>query len=63
MNKLTINQLITMEKSDSKGGKSAKLEFHKRRVFSEAFKCKKVAEITYSKVTVLVMSCLWDVRS
>ena len=52
-----------MEKSDSKGGKSAKLEFHKRRVFSEAFKCKKVAEITYSKVTVLVMSCLWDVRS
>jgi hypothetical protein len=34
-------------------GKSAKFKFRKCRVFSEAFKREKVAEITSGKITVL----------
>ncbi|HEV7351192.1 transposase [Telluribacter sp.] len=45
-----------------KSGKSTKFEFRKRRVFSEAFKREKVAEITSGKITVLELSRLWDVR-
>lgn len=53
---------MTMVKSNLKTGKSTKFELRKRRVFSEAFKREKVAEITSGKVTVLQLSRLWDVR-
>lgn len=51
-----------MGKSDSKSGKNSKFEFRRRRVFSEAFKREKVAQITSGQVTVLELSRLWDVR-
>jgi transposase len=51
-----------MVKSNLKTGKITKFELRRRRVFSEAFKREKVAEITSGKVTVLQLSRLWDVR-
>jgi transposase-like protein len=51
-----------MGKTNAKDGKSAKFEFRKRRVFSEAFKREKVAEITSGKITILELSRLWEVR-
>lgn len=45
-----------------KNGKSIKFEFRKRRVFSEAFRREKVAQITSGQITVLELSRLWDVR-
>lgn len=53
---------MTMGNLKVKSGKSTKFEFRKRRVFSEAFKREKVAEITSGKITVLELSRLWDVR-
>jgi transposase len=53
---------MTMVKSNLKTGKITKFELRRRRVFSEAFKREKVAEITSGKVTVLQLSRLWDVR-
>jgi transposase len=41
--------------------KSTKFELRQRRVFSEAFKREKVAEITSGKTTVLKLSKLWGV--
>lgn len=41
--------------------KSTKFELRPRRIFSEAFKREKVAEITSGKTTVLKLSKLWGV--
>jgi transposase len=51
-----------MGNSKAKDGKSTKFTLRPRRVFSEAFKREKVAEITSGKVTVLQLSRLWNVR-
>lgn len=50
-----------MATKDSKTKKSTKFELRQRRVFSEAFKREKVAEITSCKTTILKLSKLWDV--
>lgn len=47
------------KKSETK--KSTTFELRQRRVFSEAFKREKVAEITSGKTTVLKLSKLWGV--
>ena len=50
-----------MATKNSKTGKSTKFQFRTRRIFSEAFKREKVAEIISGQTTILQLSKLWGV--
>lgn len=52
-----------MASKSSKTEKSTKFKLRQRRIFSEAFKREKVAEITDGSTTVLKLSKLWGVAA
>lgn len=58
---MTPNRLIYMDTNKIKSKKSTKSKLRTRRIFSEAFKREKVAEITTGQISVSKFCRLWDV--